>query len=355
MWQRSILVPLTGCALACSGSAASDETADARHRSEVVAGMRSAVIEQLSDLVTAAQSIQSAAPTDPNRGWSSTEDAQAIAAMKQAWERARSAYEHVEGAVAPLFPDLDAAIDARYDDFLARLSPHGDDNLFDGQGVTGMHAVERILYSDVSPARVVQFESVLPGSRPAGFPTTAAEASDFKGQLCEQLVSDVRDLRAAWKDAVNYDLDAAFRGLIALVNEQREKVDKASTNEEESRYAQRTMQDIRDNLAGTRAIYGLFKPWLRSKAADGVSIDSNIEHGFSALEVLYQAVPGNAVPETPVSWSSANPSAADAGTPFGSLYLGVRDAVDPNRPGSLVHEMNRAAALLGFPGFAEEP
>ena len=42
----------------------------------------------------------------------------AIAAMTAAWVRARTAYEHIEGALAPLFPDLDAAIDARYDDFL---------------------------------------------------------------------------------------------------------------------------------------------------------------------------------------------------------------------------------------------
>ena len=44
------------------------------------------------------------------------------------------------------------------------------------------------------------------------------------------------------------------------MNEQREKVVKASTaTEEESRYAQRTMADIRDNLAGTKNAYALFQ------------------------------------------------------------------------------------------------
>ena len=32
------------------------------------------------------------------------------------------------------------------------------------KGVTGMHAIERISYSDVAPARVIDFEE-LPGTR----------------------------------------------------------------------------------------------------------------------------------------------------------------------------------------------
>ena len=75
--------------------------------------------------------------------------------MKAAWVRARTAYEHVEGAIAPIFPELDAAIDERYDGFLADIGPTGDANLFDGTGVTGMHGIERILYSDSIPANVV--------------------------------------------------------------------------------------------------------------------------------------------------------------------------------------------------------
>ena len=51
-------------------------------------------------------------------------------------------------------------------------------------GVTGMHAVERILYCDVTPARVVAFERRCPATWPRRFPATAQEASDFKTKLC---------------------------------------------------------------------------------------------------------------------------------------------------------------------------
>src|SRR5262249_44102286 len=158
---------------------------------------------------------------------------------------ARTAYEHVEGAIAPLFPDIDVSIDARYDDFMTQLAAQGGDaDLFDDRGVTGMHAVERIVYADVTPARVVAFERSLPGYVPAAFPATAAEAAEFKTKLCQKLVSDAEELVAQWTPA---DIDAAiaFQGLISLMNEQREKVQKAASNEEESRYSQRTMADLR--------------------------------------------------------------------------------------------------------------
>jgi len=284
--------------------------------------------------------------------------------MKSAWLRARSAYEHIEGAIAPLFPDVDTEIDARYDDFVAMLAPNGDSDLFDDQGATGMHAIERILYSDVTPARVVQFESTLIGYVPAAFPANETQSGEFKDKLCVKLVNDTQGLHDAWQAASNYDLDAAFQGLIALMNEQREKVDKASTNEEESRYAQNTMKDVRDNLAGTRDIYALFQAWIRSKSGtsapdaskeDGTAIDANIETGFQSLDALYSAIPGDAMPATPSTWSSANPTPTDAASAFGRLYVGVRDAVDPNIPTSVVAQMNSAARLLGFPEFVEAP
>lgn len=215
--------------------------------------------------------------------------------------------------------------------------------------------------SNLTPERVVQFESTLLGDVPAAFPASETESSDFKHRLCAKLVSDTQELHDTWQAASNYDLDAAFQGLIALMNEQREKVDKASTNEEESRYSQTTLQDLRNNLAGTRDFYALFKPWLRSKAGqagsdsalDGIAVDAQIETGFQSLDTLYSEVPDDAVPATPADWSSANPTPANAATPFGMLYIGVRDAVDPNRAGSVVEEMNLAAALLGFPEFVQ--
>ncbi len=64
------------------------------------------------------QDLQAAAPTPTGRGWDTTLDATAIANMKLTWIRCRTSYEHIEGALAPIFPDIDISIDARYDDFL---------------------------------------------------------------------------------------------------------------------------------------------------------------------------------------------------------------------------------------------
>ena len=147
----------------------------------------------------------------------------------------------------------------------------------------------------------------------------------------------------------------AFQGLISLMNEQREKVSKAASNEEESRYAQRTMVDIRDNLAGTEAAYALFRPWLLTKKSsdplrDGKSIDANIAAGFDKLAAAYAAVSADAFPIPPPTWSSESPSPDDLATPFGQLYSQVTSAVDPNDPSSVVAQMNDAAAALGLFG-----
>lgn len=359
---------LLGGALLGASCSSSGAMTDTQYQSAVVSGMRTSFITDLQNLVTYSQALQTAAPTPADRGWDATQDATAIAAMKAAWTGCRAAYEHIEGATAPIFPDIDATIDSRYDDFLASL-PGGDSYLFDDQGVTGMHAVERILYSDVTPARVVAYESTLTGYVASAFPGTAQEASDFKTLLVSKQIADAQLLHDQWEAAKNYDLGAAFQGLVSLMNEQREKVDKASTDQEESRYSQTTMTDIRDNLAGTERVYGLFQPWIQSKPAptpdggasgdagapqDGKALDAAIEAGFAKLQALYDGVTGDGIPQPPSTWSSVNPTATDLATPFGVLYSGVQAAVDPNEPGSIVAEMNAAAVLLGFPQFVAE-
>ena len=371
---RLLVVPVGAALLgaACSSSSAA-VSGDTAFQAAVVSGMRTSFITDLGNLVSFSKMLQTAAPTPAGRGWDATLDATAIANMKTAWTGCRAAYEHIEGATAPIFPDIDATIDSRYDDFLAAL-PDGDSYLFDDVGVTGMHAVERILYSNVTPARVVTYEATLPGYVASAFPGTAQEASDFKTKLIGKQITDAQALQTGWENAKTYDLGAAFQGLVSLMNEQQEKVDKASTNQEESRYSQTTMLDIRNNLAGTERVYALFQPWIQSKAAatpdggaagdggvgdggatqDGKAIDAAIEAGFANLQALYDSVQGDAIPQPPDTWSSVNPTTADQATPFGMLYEGVHQAVDPNQPGSVVAEMNQAAVLLGFPQFVAE-
>lgn len=330
---------------------------DEQYRDQAVTGMHEALLVHIQGMESAAKDLQAAAPTPPDRGWDAALDADAIAKMKQSWTEARSSYENVEGALASLFPGIDASLDARYDDFLTQLAAEGGDpDLFDDAGVTGMHAVERIVYSDVIPQHVIDFESSLPGYSPAAFPADAAQAAEMKSELCAKLVADAKLLEEQWTPA-NIHVAIAYQGLISLVAEQREKVQKASSDEEESRYSQRTMADLRDNLAGTKTIYAMFQPWILSKsnpddpAKDGPTIDAKILAGFAKLDKAYSDVDGDAIPQPPATWSAESPSAEDLATPFGVLYQTVVETVDPTLPDSVVAQMTLASDLLALTSF----
>lgn len=325
---------------------------DAEQQEKLVEGMHAQLLQEIRALKAAAQELKGRAPVAAGRGWDPAIDAAAIDGMKESWAKARTAYEHIEGAIAPLFPDIDAAIDERYDGFLEGLGPSGDQNLFDGVGVTGMHGVERILWSDSIPPGVTQLESTLAGYKAAAFPSTEAEARDFKEQLATQLIADVQKLETQWSPA-RIDLAGAYQGLVDLMREQREKVNNAANNLEESRYAQCTMRDLRDNLDGTKTIYALFQPWLKTKktpALVGEEVDLRISMGFADVSSAYAEVSGDAIPAPPASWSAESPSAADLETPFGKLYTKVRAATDPAQAGSVVRQLADAGALLGFSG-----
>ncbi|HEY0251072.1 MAG TPA: EfeM/EfeO family lipoprotein, partial [Kofleriaceae bacterium] len=321
---------------------------DADYQADVVNGMHDSIEVDLQTIIDSANELQAAAPAD--HGWDATGDAAAITAMKTAWKKTRVAYEHVEGATAPIFPDEDVSMDERYDGFLDGLGATGDQNLFDDQGVTGMHAIERIIYAPTIRAEVIDFEKDLPGYKAAAFPTNATEASDFKTKLCQKLIDDAQKLHDEWTPS-NIDAGAAFQGLIGLMNEQKEKVNLAATGEEESRYANVTLFDLRNNLDGTTKIYDIFQPWIQSKGGD---IDGNITLGFSKLNTLYSANSGDELPAIPDMWSSDAPTPADLASPFGVLWDGVHKAVDSTVDGSVVFEMNEAATELGFPEFTEE-
>lgn len=319
-------------------------TSDADYQRDVTREMHDQIATHLGELIAAARDLQAAAP---EHAWGDA-DAAAIDAMRDAWKRARVAYELVEGATAPLFPDQDFAMDARYDDFLVELGEGGDPQPFDGTGVTGMHAIERILFAPQIRSEVIAFEKTLPGYRAAAYPASDADATAFKTSLVAQLIADASDLHAQWAPAA-IDIGAAYVGLVGLMNEQREKVNLAATGEEESRYANVTLFDLRNNLAGTQAVYELFRAWVADKG--GSASDAVIVQRTGDLAALYAMTSGDALPPVPASWSSAAPSSTDLATPFGELWLRVHDACDPARPESIVGEMNHVAELLGFPQF----
>jgi len=332
---RFMISAVASAGLAACGDDNKTET-DAEFRAEITAGMQSSITAELNNLIQAAKDLQTAAPT---HAWdvSVAADASALVTMKAAWQRTRVAYEHVEGATAPIFPDLDATMDARYEDF---VEGGPDDNVFDAEGVTGMHGIERILFAaDIRPEVIAREQEHLPTSyTAASYPTSDADAVSFKTVLVQKLIDDATSLRDQWTPQ-QIDIDFAFGGLVGLMNEQGEKVDLAATGEEESRYANLTMFDLRNNLDGTKKIYDLFRPWIQSKA-NGATPDAAVEAKLSALTTLYATIPGDSIPDVPSTWSALNPSAADLMTSFGTLWKAVRDDVDETKDGSVVFEMN---------------
>ena len=327
---------LLAAAVGCGGSRTLEED-----KAQALTDTKAYIQGSLDELVAAAVALQAAAPAPQADGWNAARDAAAIAAMKVQWKRARTAYEHIEGAIALLFPELDVSTDERYDGFLSDFGE--DSDLFDRQGVTGIHAIERILYSDAIPQRVIDFEKGLSGYHPAAFPKNADEATRFKTQLCQRLVEDLNTMNGQFKPLA-LDPAAAWLGVIGSMREQVEKADKAATGEEESRYAQFTLADMRANVEAGAKTYAAFRGWLLGSG--GAAQDAQIRAGFDALTARYAAISGDALPAVPATWSSTNPTAADLATPFGQLWTALAAQADDTKAGSLVSAMASAAVLL---------
>lgn len=339
---RSLSHGLLGACLttaaACDGDPAEPTAAE-----KATTAVQSEINANLSELAAAAADLCKAAPAPDADGWNASADAAAVATMKVAWKRARQAYERSEGAIAVLFPDLDVVTDERYDGFVAT---EPDNNLFDGQVVTGVHAIERILWADSIPSTVVTFEMALPNYKAAAFPATLQEATDFRDGLCKRFVTDTATMASQFK-AVRLDAATAWRGVTGSMAEQVEKLQLAATGEEESRYAQYTLADLRANVAAGLTARKHFSPWLRNQTG-GAALDDAIAAKLTALQARYDALAGDALPPVPASWSSRNPSAADLATPFGQLFSAVAVEADAAAADSLVGQMDQAAALLGL-------
>ncbi len=310
---------------------------------EAILDVKDYVADQLQNLHDAALAIQEAAPEPDADGWDPEQDEEAVEDMRKAWSKARAAYERVEGAIAVLFPNYDAATDERYDGF---IEEEADDNLFDGEGVTGVHAIERILWADEHPSGVIAFESALPGYVEATYPQSKSEADDFKSSLAQRLVDDTAAMLEQF-EPLALDAPSAFRGVIGSMEEQLEKVDLAATGEDESRYAQHTLGDMRANLEGGRAIFEAFVPWLLEQD-DGQQLVSDISAAFDDVAEYYDGLDGNAVPEVPEDWNPDSPSDAAAKTEYGRLLAMLQDQTDPEADDSLVGLMLEAADALGI-------
>jgi iron uptake system component EfeO len=306
--------------------------------------VKDSIARELTELTAAARALQAAAPAPDADGWTQSADAASVTRMKTEWKRMRVAYERVEGAIAVLFPETDVAIDERYDGF---VSERADANLFDGEGVTGMHAIERILWSNEIPERVRTFEMGLPNSpQAARTPSTLAEATQFRDGLVARLVRDCEEMERQFRPLA-LDHATAFRGVVGSLEEQIEKVDKAATSEEESRYASHTLADMRANLEGGRRTFDAFRPWLESVGERALA--QQIQGRFDAIDAAYRALPGESIPAVPEGFNPESPTAAHLATPYGQLRTTLRAEADPMRAESLVALMNRAAVAMSIP------
>ena len=143
------------------------------------------------------------------------------------------------------------------------------------------------------------------------------------------------------------DPASAYRGVLGSMVEQVEKVQKAATGEEESRYSQYTLADMRSNLEGAKTTWVAFRSWAQSRSA--TAEDTRILAAFAELEAEYAKNPGDAIPGVPATWSSVNPSMADLATPFGRLFTAVKRAADEKTTGTLASEMTMAGDKMGIP------
>lgn len=350
-----VFVAILGCISGCNSEKAGESatpalvppsTEDPETRA-VQDKMKALIAERIDAWLEASRELQQAAPEPEGRGWGAKLDAAAIEAMKRHWLTGRDAYELIEGAIASIFPESDTATDARYDDFLGVIGGTGDHHPFDDQGIVGMHAIERILWADSIPEEVVRFEQGVPGYKAAAQPATEEEARLFKNALAKRLVTDIETLKRQFA-TVELDIAFAFRGLIDLAVEQAEKVDLAATGQEESRYAQTTMRDLRANYRGCVDAYAIFKPWLLAKPG-GEEADRAVTAAFDRLQAAYAKVSGDAIPRPPRTWSSLEPSEADRASEFGSLFVAVSDETADTKEGSLHHSLIRVADALGLP------
>ena len=346
MSNRKALAPLGALLIALASATigcGTDKSGSQEEQAQFA--VKTQISAQLVNWYNATVALRAAAPRPDADGWNDTADAAGVNAMKAQWAATRDAYERVEGAIAVLFPDYDLSTDERYDGFLADTGP--DNDLFDGTGVTGVHAIERILWAGHAPADVVAFESSLNGYVVASFPTNITQATEFRDGLATRVVTDVQAVQTMFTP-LTLDTAAAFRGVIGSLGEQIEKIELAADGEDESRYAQHTLADMRSNLAGGKATYNAFRDWVRSEAG-GPALDTDILAGFDRVSALYAQVTGDALPPVPAGFNKDAPTADQLATPYGQIFAGLSTESSAEDPKSLVSKMSAAADLLGIP------
>lgn len=156
----------------------------------------------------------------------------------------RQHYERIE-PIAELFSDMDAAIDAREDDFKQKAA----DPKF-----TGFHRLEKALFGDH---------------------TTKGQA-----QFADKLVADITELQNRVKtlDIPPAKMVGGAAGLI-------EEVAATKVSGEEDRYSHTDLWDFQANVDGAQKIVGLLRPLLQKASPDLLAkVDENFKTVDSLLD-----------------------------------------------------------------------
>ena len=154
----------------------------------------------------------------------------------------RQHYERIE-PIAELFSDMDAAIDAREDDFKQKAA----DPKF-----TGFHRLEKALFGDH---------------------TTKEQA-----QYADKLVADITELnkRVATLDIPPAKMVGGAAGLI-------EEVAKTKVSGEEDRYSHTDLWDFQANVDGAQKIVELLRPLLQQASPD---LLAKVDDNFKTVDAL---------------------------------------------------------------------
>jgi iron uptake system component EfeO len=338
-WPAAVgLVLLAGCNTDGNRAVLADEARD----EQTVTAAKALIQSRFDAFAAATKALRAAAPPPDHDGWNAATDADAVAAMRAAWRKARAAYTAVEVPASTLFPAIHRRVDTDYDDLLA----DGGDRLpFDEHGVIGLQAVERILWSNVIPAHVDAHDAALDGYVAPAFPVDAIEAEALENKLLAQLEADAEALRDGWR-ATTIDAPTAYSTTTIALQEQLGQLEEAGKGEAKSRYAGVSLANLRADLAATEATYAVFRPWILAKSG-GEHTDGEVAKGFVRLHAVYDATSGDELPLPPADWRATDPSSEMLATPFGQLFAAARDEADPSVDGTLCFELIEAAGLLG--------
>jgi iron uptake system component EfeO len=292
--------------------------------------------DRARDFELAVNTLCDAAPAPVIGGW--TDDEASIAEMRARWLDAHAAYERLPPALVEiLLPDAAEVLDSRYEDF---AETQRDRDLFDRDVVVGVHAVERILWAGEHPPEVLAFESSLERYWEAALPLSEEAAALFRDELCARLRADAGAMRATFAagapevavvpHAMRLDLEA-----------QLTTVQLAGTGEEESRYSQSALADLRANLEGVHALYLALAPWLRTVDE---ALDARVEAGFARWAAALDAVDGIALPDVPAEW---NADAPEVSSSYGQLHEALRAELESDD--ALAADLDEVARALALP------